>query len=77
MSNVGDSQQGIFFQLLWLLVVIASIICAGICLKENVDGITQKLFAFLVVHVEGMALFTRDILTHNIAIKRYCNKKYF
>ncbi len=21
------------------------------------------------------ALFTRDILTHNIAIKRYCNKK--
>lgn len=46
MSNVGDSQQGVFFQLLWLLVVIASIICAGICLKENVDGITQKLLTF-------------------------------
>ncbi len=23
------------------------------------------------------ALFTRDILTHNIAIKRYCDKKIF
>ena len=38
MSNVGDTQQGIFFQLLWLFVVIASLIGAGICLKENVDG---------------------------------------
>jgi len=38
MSNVSDSQQGIFFQLLWLLVVITSIICAGICIKENVEG---------------------------------------
>jgi len=41
LSNVSDSQQGIFFQFLWLLVVIGSLICAGICLKENVDGITQ------------------------------------
>jgi len=24
-----------------------------------------------------LALFTRDILTHNIAIKRYCDKKIF
>jgi len=25
----------------------------------------------------GKALFTRDILAHNIAIKRYCNKNIF
>ncbi len=38
MSNVVDTQQGIFFRFLWFLVVITSIICAGICLKENVSG---------------------------------------
>ncbi len=38
MGNVGDTEQGLFFQIIWLVVVIASFTCAGICLKENVDG---------------------------------------
>jgi hypothetical protein len=28
-------------------------------------------------HFLSKGLYTRDILTHNIAIKRYCDKKYF
>jgi hypothetical protein len=40
MGNVGDIEQGLLFQLIWLLVVTASITCAGICIKESVDGKT-------------------------------------
>ncbi len=35
----------------------------------------QVTFEFDIWHT--MALFTRDIFTHNIAIKRYCDKKIF
>ncbi len=41
------------------------------------EGRTVCRYWKIIVKVAAMALFTRDILTHNIAIKRYGDKRYF
>ena len=38
MRNVTDPKQGCFSRSLWLIIVIASFVLSGICIKESIDG---------------------------------------
>jgi hypothetical protein len=40
-------------------------------------AIFREKQATSLITLQDKALFTRDILTHNISIKRYCDKKIF
>ncbi len=41
------------------------------------DFVFKIEISLIFLWIRLMSLFTRDILTHNIAIKRYCDKKIF
>ena len=36
--NITDTKQGHCSQVCWFLIVIVSFICAGISIKESIDG---------------------------------------
>jgi hypothetical protein len=38
MSNISNSQKGIFLRMVWFVVVAASFIISGMCIKNSVVG---------------------------------------
>jgi len=54
-------------------MVIHSQVRAFQASQESKNGKFRKKVSFVI----PKALFTRGIFTHNIAIKRYCDKKIF
>jgi hypothetical protein len=38
LRNVTDSKQNVFSRIVWMIVVIALFICAGLSIKESIDG---------------------------------------
>ena len=38
LRGVADQNQAFVFRLIWLIIVVVSFICAGICIKESIDG---------------------------------------
>jgi hypothetical protein len=38
MRNVTDSNQGCVSRAIWTIVIIASFVFSGICIKESIDG---------------------------------------
>jgi len=48
MSNVTDPKQGFLLKAIWTCVVVASFVCAGICIKESIDGEFNFLLMFMI-----------------------------
>ena len=42
MRNVADPQQCFILKTIWILVVTASFVLSGICIKESIDGTIFK-----------------------------------
>ena len=42
MRNVADPQQCFILKTIWILVVTASFVLSGICIKESMDGTILK-----------------------------------
>jgi hypothetical protein len=38
LQNVSDSRRAVFVRTVWFGIVVASFVCAGICIKESVEG---------------------------------------
>ncbi len=38
MRNLTDPKQGCLSRIIWTIVVIASFVLSGICIKESIDG---------------------------------------
>ncbi len=38
LRNVTDSKLSVYSRIVWMIVVVASFICAGFGIKESIDG---------------------------------------
>ena len=53
--NITDTKQGHCSQICWFLIVIASFICAGISIKESIDGKLLKKELFVTEDISLLA----------------------
>jgi hypothetical protein len=44
LRNVTDSKQNVVSRIVWMIVVLALFICAGLSIKESIDGNNFKVF---------------------------------